>query len=59
MAGSSEGFADGTGKNAKFSIPHGMCFDERSQSLLVCDYKNSKLRRIQLNGVLIFVTTMN
>jgi len=55
IAGSERGFADGMGKATKFSYPCGICFDENSQSLLVCDYRNSKLRRVKLNGV---VTTM-
>ena len=51
FAGSVQGLADGTGKKAKFNCPWGMCFDESTQSLLVCDSGNSKLRRIQLNGI--------
>ena len=50
LAGSQQGFADGNGKVVEFSHPAGICFDENSQSLFVCDYGNSKLRRVQLNG---------
>ena len=45
-------FADGNGKTATFSNPQGICFDEKSQSVLVCDYINDKLHRVQLNGIL-------
>ena len=52
LAGSSQGgFEDGNGKAAKFNTPRGMWFDDKSQSLLVCDTNNSKLRRVQLNGM--------
>jgi len=50
LAGSQGGFADGMGQSAKFNAPWGICFDENSQSLLVCDRNNSKLRRVRLNG---------
>ena len=50
LAGSQRGFADGNGKAAKFNLPTGICFDENSQSLLVCDYGNNMLRWVQLNG---------
>jgi DNA-binding beta-propeller fold protein YncE len=50
LAGSTKGFGDGNGKSAKFNQPQGIWFDENSQSLLVCDLTNSKLRRVQLNG---------
>ena len=45
-------FADENGKTATFSNPQGICFDENSRSLLVCDFINDKLRRVQLNGTL-------
>ena len=51
LAGSQQGFADGNGKVVEFSHPAGICFDENSQSLFVCDYGNSKLRQVQLNGI--------
>jgi len=50
LAGSEGGFADGTGTSAKFSYIWGICFEENSQSLLVCDNKNDKLRRVRMNG---------
>ena len=53
LAGSpgSAGFADGHGKAARFNSPCGICFDENSQSLVVCDSDNYKLRRVELNGI--------
>ena len=50
LAGSQQGFGDENGKAARFHSPDGICFDESSQSLLVCDSSNNKLRRVQLNG---------
>ena len=50
IAGSSRGCVDGKAKAAKFDRPTGIQFDEITQSLLVCDYGNSQLRRVQLNG---------
>jgi len=38
------------GNSAKFNYPIAISFDEYSQSLLVSDYSNSKLRRVRLNG---------
>ena len=52
LAGSQQGFADGNGRAAKFSTPNGICFEDNSRSLLVCDWGNNKLRRVQLNGTL-------
>jgi hypothetical protein len=55
IAGSGEyGFSDGTGHAARFNCPIGICYDEYSQSMLVCDYGNNKLRRVQLNGMCLF-----
>jgi len=50
LAGSVAGFADGTGKSAKFGNIFAICFDGISRSLLVSDNCNSKLRRVGLNG---------
>jgi len=49
IAGSQQGFKDGSCKEAKFNYPRGIFFHEPSQSLLVCDRQNNKLRRIVLN----------
>ena len=51
LAGSSQGFADGIGNASKFNFPEGIWFEEKSRSLLVSDYHNSKLRRVELNGI--------
>jgi hypothetical protein len=51
LAGSEKGFADGNGHASQFHGPWGICFDEHSQSLLVCDSGNHKIRRVKLNGV--------
>ena len=51
LAGSSYGFADGIGNASKFNHPWGIWFDEKTQSLLVGDYSNSKIRRVELNGI--------
>ena len=32
-------------------IPKGICYDDSSQSLIVCDWKNNKIIRVQLNGM--------
>jgi len=44
------GYRDGHGTAAQFQHPWGICYDESNQSILVCDYSNSKLRRVSLNG---------
>ena len=51
LAGSEGGFADGRGHAAKFDSPQGICYDEADQSLVVCDWLNSRLRRVRLNGM--------
>jgi sugar lactone lactonase YvrE len=43
-----QGFADGPLMHAQFNMPEGICFDEIEQSLLVCDLKNDRLRRVSL-----------
>ena len=43
--------ADGTGIAARFDGPRGLCFDEKHQSLLVCDYSNNKIKRVSLKGI--------
>jgi hypothetical protein len=42
------GFADGSLNSAQFHNPKGIYFDEIEQSLFVCDYGNSRLRRVSL-----------
>jgi hypothetical protein len=45
-----KGFADGVGKTAVFNCPYDLCFNDKDQSLLVCDSNNNKVRRVALNG---------
>ena len=45
LAGSAdEGGANGNGSEAWFNEPLGLWFDEKHQSVLVCDYYNNKLK---------------
>jgi hypothetical protein len=39
LAGSSVGFQDGIGSNAKMKYPHGMCLNPHDNCLYVCDTK--------------------
>jgi hypothetical protein len=50
IAGGESGMEDGNGSKAKFHTPRGLCFDEESQSVLVCDINNNNIRRISKNG---------
>ena len=53
LAGSAEeGDANGNGNRARFNEPAGLWFDEKHQSLLVCDVGNGKLKRVSLKGML-------
>ena len=53
LAGSADkGDANGNGNGARFNTPLGLWFDEKHQSLLVCDFGNGKLKRVSLKGVL-------
>ena len=53
LAGSAdEGDANGNGNRARFNAPMGLWFDEKHQSLLVCDVGNGKLKRVSLKGML-------
>ena len=51
LAGSKGGFADGKGHAAKCNGPEGIYYNSSDQSLVVCDWLNSRLRRVQLNGM--------
>jgi hypothetical protein len=48
IAGSRIGLVDGDLKSAQFNWPKGIFFNSIAQSLLVCDYRNDKLRKILL-----------
>lgn len=54
LAGSTEGFADGTGVSAKFRYPLEVTLD-KSDNIYVVDHANHKIRKITPSG---FVSTL-
>ncbi len=50
LAGSSPGFADGTGKEAQFNFPPGVAVDV-SGNVYVADFSNHKIRKITPEGI--------
>jgi serine/threonine protein kinase, bacterial len=54
LAGSTDGFADGTGNTAQFSQPTGVCVDDQGNAY-VTDGNNFKIRKISPTGL---VTTL-
>jgi len=53
LAGSTQGYADGTGTTAKFNAPKGVCIGFFSNALViyVADTNNNRIRRITTTGV--------
>eukprot|EP00026_Physarum_polycephalum_P008616 Phypoly_transcript_08708.p1 GENE.Phypoly_transcript_08708~~Phypoly_transcript_08708.p1 ORF type:complete len:482 (+),score=78.49 Phypoly_transcript_08708:80-1447(+) len=51
LAGSGKpGHADGEKKTAKFDGPFGISFHYPTQSLIVCDFNNNKVKKVSLEG---------
>ena len=46
LAGSSGGYADGTGTGASFNAPYGVAVTPDGSSVLVADASNSRIRSI-------------
>ena len=45
------GGEDGKGIAARFDEPHGICYDDTTKSVIVCEPRSNRLRRVQLNGM--------
>jgi len=50
-----EGYVDARGTNAEFSDIYGLCFDEVEQAIFVCDYHNSKIRKVSVSGMVVII----
>jgi hypothetical protein len=51
LAGSSNGFQDGIGFDAKMNNPIGMCLNPHDNCLYVSDHDNNKIRKVTMNGI--------
>ena len=45
------GGEDGKSIAARFDEPHGICYDDTTKSVIVCEPRSNRLRRVQLNGM--------
>jgi DNA-binding beta-propeller fold protein YncE len=48
LVGSTQGFADGTGTNAKFNGFLQLAFDPSGSYALICDWVNNRIRRLEI-----------
>ncbi len=46
LAGSSQGYSDGTGLSAKFQAPTGLCVSPDGSAVYVADYSGNRIRKI-------------
>jgi hypothetical protein len=53
LAGSSNGFQDGIGSDAKMNNPYGICLNLHDNCLYVSDFNNNKIRKVTINGIFI------
>lgn len=51
LAGSTEGYVDGQGINAKLNFPNGIVLNPLDDCLYVCDYGNSMIRKVTRSGI--------
>jgi DNA-binding beta-propeller fold protein YncE len=56
IAGGREGFADGTGSNARFSSPDGIAYNAADGDFYVTDPGNERIRRVTPDGITTTVT---
>jgi hypothetical protein len=54
VAGKEKGYKDGTVENANFNKPKGIAIDQTDGSLIVADFDNHRIRKIDQKGTLRF-----